>query len=183
MKHLPLLLGMLSLAPAVQAVTPAPAAITRFDSKFVQTRSLAGFSKPLVSHGVIRFDQAHGFYWEITDPYHYVFQMKGEEAVQTLPDGSVKHLKAADTPWLAAVQHIVVDALSGDRAELERYFTLTVTPLAHGERVDLKPKSGAMQEAIVSIAVTESAPGHPEKIAIRETSGDSMDISFSPAAP
>ena len=183
MKPRYLLLGMLSLAPAVQAATPAPAAVTHFDSRFVQTRSLAGFSKPLVSHGVIRFDHAHGFYWEITDPYHYVFQMQGDAAVQTLPDGSVKHLKASDTPWLAAVQHIVVDALSGDRTQLERYFSIQVTPLAQGERVDLTPKSGAMQEAIVSIAVTESAPGHPEKIAIRETSGDSMDISFSPVAP
>jgi len=159
------------------------AAVTHFDSRFTQTRSLLGFSKPLVSHGVIRFDQAHGFYWEMTDPYHYVFQMKGDEAVQTLPDGSVKYLKAEQTPWLAAVQHIIVDALSGNRSELERYFSLKVTPMSQGEHVDLTPKSGAMREAIVSIEVTESAPGHPQKIAIRETSGDSMDISFTAPAP
>lgn len=183
MKTRCIFLGLLLLATGAKAADPARAAVTHFDSRFTQTRNLQGFSNPLVSHGVIRFDQAHGFYWEITDPYHYVFQMQGDTAVQTLPDGSVKHLKAEQTPWLAAVQHIVVDALSGDRSELERYFSLKVTPLTEGERVDLTPKSGAMQEAIVSIQVTESAPGHPQKIAIRETSGDSMDISFTAPAP
>lgn len=172
---------LFSALGTVQAAdSPAPA-LTGFDSKFVQTRSLPGFSAPLVSHGVMRFDKQHGFYWEITDPYHYVFEMNGAAAKETLPDGSGRQLKPEETPWLAAVQHIIVNALSGDRSDLERYFAVTVTPLTKGERVGLTPKPGPMAEAIVSIEVTESAPGHPEDIQIKETSGDRMDIRFGPA--
>lgn len=173
-------LGVLPAARAADTQAPASAG---FDSKFVQTRTLPGFSAPLLSHGVMRFDKSHGFYWEITDPYHYVFEMNGAAATETLPDGSVRQLKPEQTPWLAAVQHIIVNALSGDRSDLERYFAVAVTPLPTGERVDLTPKPGAMAEAIVSIEVTESAPGHPEEIQIKETSGDRMDIRFSSATP
>ncbi|HEV2109910.1 MAG TPA: LolA-related protein, partial [Gammaproteobacteria bacterium] len=153
-----LLTAALSLWTASVAadVPPAPA---QFDSRFVQTRSLPGFSAPLTSHGVMRFDKQHGFYWEITDPYHYVFQMSSAGATETLPDGSVRQLDPAETPWLAAVQHIIVNALSGDRSDLQRYFQVVVTPLPQGERVDLTPRQGPMSEAIAGIRVTESAPG------------------------
>lgn len=181
MKYL-LLTAVLGLWAAPAAADP-PDTITRFDSKFVQTRSLPGFSAPLTSHGVMRFDKQHGFHWEITDPYHYVFEMNGAGASETLPDGSVRQLDPAETPWLAAVQHIIVNALSGDRSDLQRYFQVVVTPLPQGERVDLTPRQGPMSEAIVDIRVTESAPGHPQLIEIKETSGDHMDIRFIPSAP
>jgi len=180
MKHA-LLLILPLWAAAVHAADTPP--VTQFDSKFVQTRSLPGFSAPLTSRGIMRFDKAHGFHWEITEPYHYVFDMNGDAASETLPDGSVRALDPSQTPWLAAVQNIIVNALSGDRSELQRYFTLAVTPLPKGEQVELTPKQGTMAEAIVSIKVTETAPGHPQEIAIQETSGDHMDIRFTSPAP
>lgn len=181
MKHaLPLALALWG-ASALAADLPPP--VTQFDSRFVQTRSLPGFSAPLTSHGMMRFDKEHGFRWEITDPYHYVFEMNGTSATETLPDGSVRRLDPAETPWLAAVQHIIVNALSGDRSDLQRYFQVTVVPLPQGERVELTPKPGAMSEAIAGIRVTESAPGHPELIEIKETSGDHMDIRFVASKP
>lgn len=180
MKRLLLPLLLLGCATQSWAAGSAPAG---FDSKFVQTRKLPGFSTPLVSHGVMRFDATQGFHWEITDPYRYVFDMDGDKASETLPDGTTRKLDPAQTPWLAAVQHIIVASLSGDRTGLERYFDIAVVPLAKGERVDLKPKPGPMAEAIFAIHVTESAPGHPLEIAIDETSGDRMDIRFTSSAP
>lgn len=177
-----LLLSMLLLGCATRSWAVDPAA-AGFDSRFVQTRKLPGFSTPLVSHGVMRFDPAHGFYWEITDPYRYVFDMDGDAASETLPDGTTRKLDPSQTPWLAAVRHIIVTSLSGDREGLARYFDINVTPLPKGERVDLKPKPGPMAEAILAIHVTESAPGHPLEIAIDETSGDRMDIRFISSAP
>lgn len=169
-----MLLSRVALAMPSSPTTPG------FDATFVQTRTLPGFGTPLVSHGVMRYDQAHGFHWEITAPYHYVFEMHGNTAHEQLPDGSTRILDPAQTPWLAAVQHIFVSALAGNRSDLERYFTLAVTKLAHSQRVLLTPKPGAIAKAIVSIEVIESTPGHPERLVIRETSGGRMDIRFSP---
>jgi Outer membrane lipoprotein carrier protein LolA len=173
-----LLLGAVSAAYAADI---KPAAAPSVDSTFVQTRTLPGFSTPLVSHGIMRFDQRHGFHWEITSPYHYVFEMNGNQAQEQLPDGSVRHLNPDQTPWLAAVEHIFISALSGDNSDLQRYFTVSVTPQGKGRRVLLTPKPGPMADAIVKIEVTESSPGHPERLVIKETSGGRMDIRFSPA--
>lgn len=164
------------------AATNQPA-VDRVDSSFVQTRSLPGFSKPLVSRGILRFDRQHGFLWEITAPYHYTFHMNGDSATETLPDGTVRHLNPDQTPWLAAVEHIFVSALAGDTTDLQRYFTVKITPHGKGRHVQLTPKPGAIAQAIVSIQVTESAPGHPQLLEIRETSGGHMRIRFSPVKP
>lgn len=174
-----MLSGLTFALYAANGTTPA---VTSVDSTFVQTRTLPGFSKPLISHGIMRFDQTHGFHWEITAPYHYVFEMNGKQAQEQLPDGSVRHLNPDQTPWLAAVEHIFISALAGNNSDLQRYFNVTVTPHGKGRQVALIPKPGPMSDAIVSIQVTESAPGHPQELVIKETSGGHMDIRFSPVS-
>jgi hypothetical protein len=168
------------LAAAWSARTAA--APIAFTADFVQTRSLPGFDTPLVSHGELSFDPARGFRWEITSPYHYLFEMHGREASEQLPDGTLRKLNPDQTPWLAAVEHIFVSALSGDESELQRYFQVNVQALARGRRVTLVPKPGPLADAIVRIEVVESAPGRPEQLDIREASGGQMQIRFTPVS-
>ena len=169
--------GCLGVALSVQATDAPPAS---FDASFLETRTLPGFAAPLVSHGLLRVDKVNGFHWEITAPYHYVFEMNGKLAHEQLPDGARRDLNPDQTPWLAAVERIFVGALSGDRSSLESYFEVAIQPLAQGQSVTLKPKPGPIANAIVSIQVTESAPGQPQRLEIRETSGGHMDIRFTP---
>ena len=98
-------------------------------SSFVQTRTLPGFSTPLVSRGKVHIDNAHGFRWEITSPYHYVFEMDGEHAQEQLPDGTVRQLDPQQTPWLAAVERIFISALAGNRSDLQQYFDVDIKQL------------------------------------------------------
>jgi hypothetical protein len=169
------LLGMMISAFAV-AATP-----DRFAASFVQTRTLPGFAQPLVGHGQMRFSAETGFHWEITAPYHYVFDMQGGQAREVLPDGTRRTLKADQTPWLQAVQRMFVGALSGNRERLQRYFTVVAQPLAQGRHVTLTPKpDSAMAKVIRRIEVTETAPGHPSHLVIDEVSGAHMDIRFTP---
>lgn len=170
------LLAMMLSAAAV-AATP-----DSFAAHFVQTRTLPGFDQPIVSHGVMRFSAARGFHWEITRPYHYVFDMQGGSAHEELPDGSKRTLKPGQTPWLEAVSHIFVSALSGDRSRLDQYFDVTIKALEHGRHVTLVPKPGAMDQVIKRIEVTESAPGQPQHMVIDEVSGAHMDMRFTPLA-
>lgn len=171
---------LVCVASTAFAASSESGALPGVDVSFVQTRTLPGFSAPLVSHGIMRFDQKRGFHWEITSPYHYVFEMNGKQAQEQLPDGSMRKLNPDQTPWLAAVEHIFISALAGNTSDLQRYFQINVTPLNKGRRVLLTPKPGPMAEAIVSIQVTESAPGHPQQLDIKETSGGRMDIRFTP---
>lgn len=176
------LIAVLLTGMAATALATTPSA-TGFAASFVETRTLPGFTQALVSHGLMRFSRTGGFHWEITQPYHYVFEMRDGQAHEVLPDGTQRTLKPEQTPWLNAVQHIFVSALSGDRAQLARYFTVQATDVAHGRQVVLVPKSGAMAKVIRRIEVTESAPGHPRHLVIEEASGGRMDIRFTPLQP
>lgn len=173
---------LLCLAGLATTATTATAADVPqgFAAPFVQTRTLPGFDDPLVSHGEMRFSADGGFHWQIDKPYHYVFDMQGDEAHEELPDGTRRTLKPDQTPWLKAVQRMFVGALSGDEAQLARYFEVEITPLADGRRMSLVPKPGAMAKVVKRIQVTESAPGQPRHMVIDEVSGAHMDIRFSP---
>jgi hypothetical protein len=129
------------------------------------------------------YDTTHGFHWEITQPYHYLFVMNGKQAHEELPDGTKRDLDPDQTPWLAAVEHIFISALSGDRAQLQSYFSVISKPAPGGGdalTLTLTPKPGAIANAITRIEVTESAPGRPQHLEIFETSGGHMDIRFTP---
>ncbi len=166
-------------AAGIETAVPPPAS---FAAGFVQTRSLPGFDTPLTSRGNMRYDKQHGFHWEITSPYHYLFEMNGRKAHEELPDGTARDLDADQTPWLAAVERIFVSALSGDRAELQSYFDVAAKPAGAGQTLSLTPKPGPLANAIKRIEVSESAPGQPQALQIFEASGGRMDIRFTPLA-
>ncbi|HET8551986.1 MAG TPA: outer membrane lipoprotein carrier protein LolA [Gammaproteobacteria bacterium] len=168
--------ALLLFAVPIQAGA-APTAT--FAATFVQTRTLPGFDTPIVSHGLMRVNP-HGFYWEIKSPYHYLFAMHDGQVREELPDGTKRQLDPDQKPWLAAVEHIFVSTLSGDRSQLQRYFNVEAEPLKTGTRVTLTPKPGALAKVIGRIEVIESAPGRPERLQIREKSGARMDIRFTP---
>lgn len=170
------LLGVACVARAAVPATPG------FQANFVEIRTLPGFDTPLVMHGRVHFDPA-GFRWEVTAPYHYLFEMHGEQAEEQLPDGQRRKLDATQIPWLVAVKQLLASALSANQAELQKYFEVQVTPEPKGQHVALTPKPGALAQAIQRIEVTESAPGHPEQLVIRETGGGRLTIRFSPATP
>jgi hypothetical protein len=180
-KSLPWVWGiwLLALSTGLGAA-PSPHIPAAFSADFVQTHRLPGFRTPLVSHGVLRFDPVRGFRWEITAPYHYLFEMNGAHAQEQLPDGTLRKLDPEQTPWLAAVERIFVAALSGNESKLQQYFDVSVQPLAHGRRILLTPKPGPLAQAIARIRVLESAPGRPQQLDIREASGGSMQIRFTP---
>lgn len=160
----------------------AAPATGNFQANFVEIRTLPGFDTALVTHGQVQFDSA-GFRWEVTAPYHYLFDMRGDKAQEQLPDGSVRKLDPAQTPWLVAVKQLLASALSGNQAELQKYFAVQITPSPTGRQISLTPKSGALAQAIQGIEVTESAPGHPEQLVIHETGGGRLDIRFTPITP
>ena len=179
MKAISILIAVLAFAfvPGNAAAADVPQA---FAAKFVQTRTLPGFDKPLVSHGEMRFGTDGTFHWQIDKPYHYVFEMRGDKAREELPDGTKRTLKPDQTPWLKAVQRMFVGALSGNQAQLQRYFEVTIKPLDDGRHVTLVPKPGAMAKVVRRIEVTETAPGQPRHMVLDEVSGARMDIRFTP---
>jgi hypothetical protein len=153
-----------------------------FAAQFVQTRTLPGFDQPIVSHGELHYSAADGFRWEVSKPYHYLFQMRDDVAHEQLPDGTQRELRPDQTPWLKIVQQVFVHALAGDRERLRQYFDVQITPTRDGRNVVLIPHAQAMAKVIRRIAVTETRDGHPQQLDIDEAGGGHMDIRFTPLA-
>lgn len=170
---------MLAGLPASMAGTAGeklPAPPESFSAHFIETRTLPGFDKPLVSRGLVVFSRTSGVIWEVTVPYHYVFKMGPSGVQETMPDGSVRHLDVEHAPWLAVVRHIFTSALTGNTSELKHYFEVQVTTLKHGRRIELSPEPGPMADAIRHISVTEA--GTPRFLRIDEAGGGRIDIHF-----
>jgi outer membrane lipoprotein-sorting protein len=172
----------IALACVASAAFAAPAPPDHFAARFVEQRTLPGFDEPVVSHGVMRISHGKRFRWEITRPYQYVFEMADGHAREKLPDGTTRTLDSDETPWLKAVEHIFVGALSGNLADLKRYFKLDIqsSSKVQGRQVVLTPKSDTLSRMINRIDVTEDAAGHPRRLKIDEASGGRLDIRFTP---
>jgi len=169
----------LAFAPAILAadgVLALPPPAQAFSASFTETRSLPGFTQPLVSHGNVDYKRGGGVRWEVTAPYHYLFTMDAYGMQETLPDGAQHTIDAEHAPWLAAIQRIFLGALGGDTTALGEYFFVTETPRFAGRQLDLTPKPGPMAKAILHISVTGAAV--PEHIRIDEVAGGVIDIRF-----
>ena len=166
----------LPLATLAANTADLPPPAQAFSAAFTETRSLPGFSQPLVSHGTVVFKRANGVRWEVSDPYHYLFTLDDKGMQEHLPDGAVRTIDAEHAPWLVAIQHIFMGALAGDTAALQQYFDVKVTPQTAGRLIDLTPKPGPMAKAIKHISVSGAAA--PEDIRIDEIAGGKIDIRF-----
>jgi hypothetical protein len=164
----------LSMAGITANKLPTPP--EAFSAHFIETRTMPGFNRPLVSRGVVIFDHISGITWKVTSPYHYVFEMGPSGVQEQMPDGSTRHLDAEHTPWLTVVRHIFTSAMTGDTSDLEHYFVVQVTQLKDSRRIELSPKPGPMANAIKHISVIEAST--PESLHIDEVSGGSIDIRF-----
>lgn len=166
----------LLLPGTLWAATDLPPPAQAFSAAFTETRTLPGFSQPLVSHGTVVFKRDSGVRWEVSEPYHYLFTMDDKGMQEQLPDGAARTIDAEHAPWLVAIQHIFMGALAGDTAALQEYFDVKVTPQTAGRLIDLTPKPGPMAKAIKHISVSGGAT--PEDIRIDEIAGGRIDIRF-----
>lgn len=173
-----LLLVVVLAVPALGATPQAPAPGT-FDAAFVQQRFLPGLAQPIVNRGRIHVGADGSLRWEVTEPYHYVFAMRGQDAFEILPDGTRRAVDAAGKPWLAVVRQVFAGLLRGDTAELSRYFEVARKPGADGlEQITLKPRAHALADSIDRIEVLADAGNRAHAIDILERSGARVRITF-----
>ena len=171
----------LAIPHTVSAVVPGrktPPPPASFRASFVESHTLPGFAQPLVSRGRVRFNKKRGISWEVTSPYHYLFIMTSAGAEEQLPDGSIHHLRPGKAPWLRVVQHLFINALTGNLSGLKAYFSVRITPIRDGQLVILTPRKGPLMKVINSIQVTDGRDALPRSLQIDETSGGNLTIRF-----
>jgi hypothetical protein len=168
-------------APAV-AACPAPEAIPapRGEQAFVQTRTLKGLKKPMVSRGVFEV-QGQEVVWTVREPIPIVTRISKAGVTQSVDGGQPEKLgpEGADA---VLVQSGLMDLLRGDLSKLEaRYAVKRGTRNApEGWTLALTPKSAELKRWVGRLDV--EGCGRIERISIRQANGDVMSVALTAAA-
>lgn len=143
--------------------------------EFEQTKTIAGFRKPLVSHGDFLVARDQGVIWETRTPFAGTLKLTRKEIVSTSGDQQTLHLSTRDQPQLQAVNALLFAVLAGEVAPLEKDFTVTGSLRgAQAWQLALEPKNPAYARAFTRIAL--EGDRFVRKVEITEQSGDRTEI-------
>jgi len=145
---------------------------------FEQTRTLKGFSHPLVSRGDFLLARRQGVVWQTRQPFASTLVVTRERLVAQRADGSVAtQMDAAREPALRIVNELMFSLLGGDLASLGRRFAVDGELLgAQGWRLSLTPTDAVLAGQFTSIALEGGA--HVDQVRIAERNGEVTQIRF-----
>ncbi len=150
-------------------------------ARFNETQNLAMLDRPLESSGELVFRAPDHLEKRTTSPGHEVLVADGDR-VTLDRDGQRQSLSLADYPQVAALVDSIRGTLSGDRAALERAFTLAVSGSAGAWRLALAPRGAAVAKLVKGITI-EGAQGRVQRVEIEQADGDRSLMQIRPETP
>ena len=144
---------------------------------FEQTKTLAGFKKPLVSKGTFVIDRARGVQWITTAPFASTLVVTRERLTTWDEGGRTQQLDTKREPGLRAVNDLIMGMLSGDLKVLAtRFDTKGVMKSAQSWSLSLTPKDAGLAGFIKAIDIEGGR--HVDEVRMVESSGDLSVIRF-----
>lgn len=175
--------GLVSVLAMIAAIAPAHAACAAPEQlaaltgahDFVQTRTLKGVSRPLVSSGTVT-PEADGVLWTVTSPVKIVTHVTPTGITQSIEDEPAQPVGPAsgNNPFISETG--LIDLLKGDLSKLDTRYEVkrSVRARPEGWRLQLKPKGAALAPYISGIAVEGCQ--RVESIAVSQANGDMIRI-------
>jgi hypothetical protein len=169
--------ALLALAAPANAACVAPeklAALTGAHD-FVQTRTLKGVARPLVSSGTVT-PEADGVLWAVTSPVKIVTHVTPTGITQSIEDAPETPVgpSSGGNPFITETG--LIELLKGDLSKLDTRYEVKREARAkpEGWKLQLKPKGSALAPYISSIAVEGCQ--RVESIAVSQANGDMIRI-------
>jgi hypothetical protein len=169
-------LAMVAVAPA-NAACAAPERIAALTGAhdFVQTRTLKGVARPLVSSGTVT-PEKDGVLWTVTSPIKIVTHVSPAGITQSIEDAPPTPVgpAAGNNPFITETG--LIDLLKGDLSKLDTRYEVKRSARARPEgwKLQLKPKGAALAPYISNIAVEGCQ--RVESIAVSQANGDMIRI-------
>lgn len=164
---------------ATDAVAVVVARIEQPDllrGQFEQRKQIAGFRKPLRSHGRFVLVRGLGVIWRTEQPFPSQLTMT-ERRLRVTSDAGARAMDAANEPALRAINRIFFDLLTGHIEGLRDGFDMQVVRAdEHGWNLRLTPKDGLVAQAFTSIDLEGGR--RITRIVLTEVNGDVSDIRF-----
>lgn len=143
--------------------------------EFRQVRTLKGFKNPLKSEGRFLVSKAHGVVWQNIKPFTSRILVTNNGKIVNLADKQASAKSNGKRPN-AAFSKIMLAMLSGDQAELAKYFNIERIETGNGWTLTLLPK-GNMARAFSLVEIRGAR--YIEHVLMQEKSGDKTELVFS----
>lgn len=174
-----------SKAPALEAVVSRLAAATLVRSQFRQAKTMRILQRPLVSQGLMIYQQDLGLYWQVSTPFPSVLMINNQRIVQRNGD-EVVTITAADNPAVFGFAQVFFQLLSSDvdklSTQFEIYFCYCDNPInaeVSNQRqwqIGLLPRDLQLRKAISQVVLT--GVEDIEIITLSDHAGDKTVIQF-----
>jgi hypothetical protein len=152
----------------------APEPVTQ--GEFVQTRTLAGIRKPLVSNGRFVVARGLGVLWEDLAPFARTMRLTPGEILQTAEGETLMRLSADREPVVGVITGILFGVLAGDLDALARNFTASGEVEDKRWRLEFTPKDAHLARLIRALVLHGARD--VERVEIVSAAGDATRIEF-----
>lgn len=139
---------------------------------FVQTRSITGIDKPLVSRGDFIFVKSKGIYWHTSEPVEFNSRFLHPAFV-----GSRQRQQPKPSPMQKRIGQLMMNFLGGDIKSLEKQFHLTLTENEGVWKLSLDPKRKAVKKQLSLLTI--GGTDYINEISIINTKSGTTTIQFS----
>lgn len=175
MKRRSIAAALLCLAAAAEP-QPLPKG-SMLTGRFVQTRHLAGFDKPLISEGKFTLIPDRRLSWIAEKPFAVDTEITPQGLEQRVDGDQTLQLDAAQMPMLSRLAALLTGALSGDWSQLDHDFAVSHSTDAAGWHVVLIPPTSAGLRAPFTRIVVDGSQ-FVQHVVLTRTGGDYDELDF-----
>lgn len=144
--------------------------------EFAQSKSVAGFSRPLASSGDFLVSRERGVLWRTRKPFAGELRMTRNEIVAT-QDGRVAfRLDAGREPSVRVINNLMFSLLGGDVLALKSHFTLDGRLSGKAWTLSLTPRQPTLAKILRKVEL--SGDRYVREITLDEHNGDRTQIRF-----
>ncbi len=169
---LSLLSGTVKAKISNQALIPE---VTILRGEFEQIRTLKGFRNPLKSEGRFLISKADGVIWQNIKPFPSQIMISNTGKIVNLSNKN-PGLKNNNKKPNPGMNKIMLALLSGNQADMAKYFKIERTESNGIWTLQLQPKGGM---ARVFSHIEIKGDRHIKQVLMQEKSGDQTELHFS----
>lgn len=149
--------------------------ITLLRGEFVQIRYLKGFKNPLKSEGRFLVSVSNGVIWQSIKPFPSRILIRTSGDIVNL-DQTIHSSKNDQKKPNVAISKIMLAMLSGNQAEIEKYFIIQRREQNGFWTLTLQPKGNM---ARVFLRIEMKGERYIHQVIMEEKSGDKTELNFS----
>ena len=169
--------------PAVELVRQRLQLSPVLQGEFEQTKTIAGFRNPLVSHGDFLVARGQGVLWHTAKPFESTLVVTKTRLFTRAPDGATANmLDAQAEPGMRQVSELVFALLAADLGTLAERFEIQGEAVgAQGWKLVLVPRDAQLAKFLAR--ATLEGDRNVASVRLEEARGDATLIRFARQVP